>query len=130
MPDHILRKPDKLTNEEYAVMKQHPTIGGEILKTITIINEIKDGAEYHHERYDGCGYNKGIKGEEIPLAARIICVADSVDAMGSTRPYRECRTQEYIISELQRCAGSQFDPKIAQAFIDLLKSGQCKLAGK
>ena len=129
VPDSILKKPDKLTDEEYAIMKQHPTIGGDILRNVTIINEIKDGAEYHHEKYDGTGYNKGLKGEEIPLAARIICVADSVDAMGSTRPYRTKRTKEYIVSELSRCSGKQFDPLIANIFIELVKSGDVKIEG-
>lgn len=130
VPDNILNKPDKLTDREYAIMKQHPTKGGEILKTISTIEEIRDGAEFHHEKYDGTGYNKGLKGTSIPLVARIICVADSVDAMGSTRPYRSCRTQDYIISELERCSGTQFDPQIAHIFIGLLKSGEMKLEGR
>lgn len=96
VPDNILNKPDKLTDEEYSIMKQHPTSGGNILKVISNISDIKDGAAYHHERYDGNGYNTGLKGEEIPLAARIICVADSVDAMGSTRPYRTCRSKSTL----------------------------------
>lgn len=129
VPDSILKKPDKLTDEEYAIMKQHPTIGGDILRNVTIINEIKDGAEYHHEKYDGTGYNKGLKGEDIPLAARIICVADSVDAMGSTRPYRTKRTKEYILSELNRCSGKQFDPVIAGVFSELIKNGDVKIEG-
>ena len=127
VPDSILKKPDKLTDEEFAVMKQHPTIGGDILRNVTIIREIKDGAEFHHEKFDGSGYNKGLKGDSIPLAARIICVADSVDAMGSTRPYRTKRTKEYIISELARCSGSQFDPQIVSVFTELINSGAIKL---
>lgn len=129
VPDQILNKPDRLTDEEFAIMKQHPAIGGEILKNITIISEIKDGAAYHHERYDGTGYNTGLKGGEIPLTARIIGVADAVDAMGSTRPYRTHRTVEYVISELERCSGKQFDPEIARIFINLLKSGEVTLDG-
>ncbi|MEG1913382.1 MAG: HD domain-containing protein, partial [Cloacibacillus sp.] len=88
IPDNILNKPAKLTDEEYEIMKQHPAKGGHILRNITIIDEIKDGAAYHHEKYDGTGYNEGLKREAIPLIARIICVADALDAMASTRPYR------------------------------------------
>ncbi len=127
VPDNILNKPDKLTDEEYSIMKQHPTSGGNILKVISNISGIKDGAAYHHERYDGNGYNTGLKGEEIPLAARIICVADSVDAMGSTRPYRTCRSKEYVISELKKNAGTQFDPHIAEIFIKMLESGEIEI---
>ncbi len=127
VPDNILNKPARLTDEEYQIMKQHPTSGGNILEVITTINDIKDGAAYHHERYDGTGYNKGLKGEEIPLAARIIGVADAVDAMGSTRPYRTCRNLDYVISELEKHSGTQFDPKLAAILIDLLKSGEVKL---
>ena len=127
IPDYILNKPDKLTAEEYEVMKEHPQKGGNILRNITIIDEIKDGAAYHHERYDGKGYNSGLKGEEIPLIARIIGVADSLDAMASTRTYRTARSLPYIISELKKNAGTQFDPNIAKIMIDLLTSGELNL---
>ena len=85
IPDAILKKPGKLTEEEMQIIRNHPTIGGEILKDFTAIQGISDGARYHHERYDGNGYNEGLKGKEIPLAARIICVADSYDTMSSKR---------------------------------------------
>ncbi|MDO5114816.1 MAG: two-component regulator propeller domain-containing protein [Synergistaceae bacterium] len=127
VPDSILNKPGRLTDDEYEIMKQHAERGGYILRNITIIDEIKDGAAYHHERYDGKGYNCRLKGEEIPLIARIIAVADSVDAMASTRPYRTRRTDEYVISELEKNSGSQFDPKIAQVMIELIKSGELEL---
>lgn len=130
VPDTILNKPAKLTDEEYEIMKQHPTSGGNILEVITTINDIKNGAAYHHERYDGKGYNKGLRGEDIPLAARIIGAADAVDAMGSTRPYRTGRTLDYVISELEKNSGTQFDPKIAAIMIDLLKSGEVTLEGR
>ena len=88
IPDAILKKPGKLTEEEMQIIRNHPTIGGEILKDFTAIQGISDGARYHHERYDGNGYNEGLKGKEIPLAARIICVADSYDTMSSKRVYK------------------------------------------
>ena len=92
VPDHILNKPGKLTDEEYMVMKNHPQKGYEILKDITIAPELALGARYHHERIDGKGYPKGLKGDEIPEIAKIIAVADTFDAMYSTRPYRKKRS--------------------------------------
>lgn len=127
IPDNILNKPAKLTDEEYEIMKQHPAKGGHILRNITIIDEIKDGAAYHHEKYDGTGYNEGLKREGIPLIARIICVADALDAMASTRPYRTARSLDYILSELEKNTGTQFDPQIARIMIELLKNGKLKL---
>ena len=127
VPDEILNKPGPLTDEEYSVMKEHPAIGGRILKVVTVIDDIKDGAAYHHERYDGRGYNSGLEGNDIPLIARIIGVADAVDAMGSTRPYRAKRTVEYVISELENGIGKQFDPRIANIFISLLRSGEVRI---
>ena len=100
IPDAILKKPGKLTEEEMQIIRNHPTIGGEILKDFTAIQGISDGARYHHERYDGNGYNEGLKGKEIPLAARIICVADSYDTMSSKRVYKELHEENYILSEL------------------------------
>ena len=99
IPDAILKKPGKLTEEEMQIIRNHPTIGGEILKDFTAIQGISDGARYHHERYDGNGYNEGLKGEEIPLAARIICVADSYDTMSSKRVYKELHEENYIFND-------------------------------
>ena len=127
VPDEILNKPGPLTDEEYSIMKEHPATGGKILKVVTVIDDIKDGAAYHHERYDGKGYNRGLEGNDIPLTATIIAVADAVDAMGSTRPYRAKRTVEYVISELEKGKGRQFDPKIADIFISLLRSGEVQI---
>ena len=88
IPDTILNKPTKLTEEEYAVIKEHTVIGAEILKNIRLIDHVTEVARSHHERYDGTGYPDGLKGEEIPIHARIIAVADSYDAMQSRRIYR------------------------------------------
>ena len=127
IPDAILKKPGKLTEEEMQIIRNHPTIGGEILKDFTAIQGISDGARYHHERYDGNGYNEGLKGEEIPLAARIICVADSYDTMSSKRVYKELHEENYILSELDQCSGKQFDPKIVPFMIEMIKDGTAPL---
>lgn len=123
IPDAILNKPSGLTNDEYNSMKMHTEVGAEILKGITIIPDIVIGAKYHHERYDGGGYGVGLKGEDIPLIARIICVADSFDAMYSSRVYRKKLQLEDVIKELRRNEGTQFDPYICEIFIDLIEKG-------
>ena len=123
IPDAILTKPGKLTDEEYATIKTHTTIGNEILSNFTAIPEIRDGAHYHHERYDGKGYPSGLKGEDIPLNARIICVADSYDAMSSYRSYRKSYDNAKIIDELKNNSGTQFDPKIVPIMITMLEDG-------
>ncbi|HPF28948.1 MAG TPA: HD domain-containing protein, partial [Lachnospiraceae bacterium] len=123
IPDSILKKPGALTKEEYEIVKSHTTLGDELLKNYTAIPGIRDGAHYHHERYDGTGYPKGLVGEEIPLYARIICVADSFDAMSSTRCYRLELSNEKIVSELKDNAGKQFDPNLIQFMIDMMKDG-------
>lgn len=128
IPDAILQKPGKLTEEEMQIIRNHPTIGGEILKDFTAIQGISNGARYHHERYDGNGYNEGLKGEEIPLAARIICVADSYDTMSSKRVYKELHEEDYILSELDGCSGKQFDPAIVPFTIDMIKDGTAPLS--
>jgi len=125
--DDILSKPDKLTPEEYEEMKTHTTAGGKALENITSIKGIKDGAMYHHEHYDGSGYPKGLKGEEIPLYARIIGVADALDAMSSDRCYRKKLPKDKIIEELKSCSGSQFDPKIASIVIDMINNNEINI---
>lgn len=124
IPDYILTKPDKLTPEERQMIMRHPTIGGEILKDFTSLEGISDGARYHHERYDGTGYNEGLKGEEIPFFARIICVADSYDAMSSVRYYQGNLSSEVIIKELEEGSGSQFDPRIVEIMLQLIREGK------
>ena len=120
----ILEKPGKLTPEEFEKMKEHTTKGGVILSEFTAIKNIREGAVSHHERYDGTGYMEGLKGEDIPLVARIICVADALDAMNSDRCYRDHLTRERILEELESNKGTQFDPKIAQIMIDMINSGE------
>lgn len=123
VPDWVLNKPARLTDEEFAIIKKHPVTGGDILKGIKMLPHVDEGALYHHERYDGRGYPKGLKGEEIPLWARIIGIADSYDAMTSNRVYRRKQSNDYVISEFERCAGTQFDPKLAAVFVEMLKEG-------
>lgn len=121
--DKILNKPGKLTPEEREIIKSHPSIGGEILKDFSSLPGIGDGARYHHERYDGSGYNEGLKGEKIPFFARIICVADSYDAMSSARCYRKDMDEDMIIHELRSNSGTQFDPAIVSIMLELIEEG-------
>ncbi len=121
--DEILNKPGKLTPEEREIIMSHPRIGGDILKDFTSLPGISEGARYHHERYDGQGYNEGLKGEEIPFLARIICVADSYDAMSGARCYRKGLDKEVIKEELIRCSGTQFDPQIVKIMLEMIEDG-------
>lgn len=127
IPDSILNKSGRLTDEEYQIMKNHTVIGGNILKDMTMLPDIDLGAKYHHERYDGKGYPDGLKGEEIPYTARIISVADAFDAMTSDRIYRKHLDSIIVIKEIEKGAGTQFDPEIAEAMLDLIKTEKIKL---
>jgi hypothetical protein len=118
--DTILRKPSALTPEEYAVIKTHSAKGGEILGNITEMPELSHGARWHHERYDGRGYPDGLKGNAIPLEARIIGVADSYDAMTSNRSYRAYLPQAAVRAEIERNAGTQFDPDVAKCMLEIM----------
>ena len=117
--DRLLKESSSITDEEYEELKKHTIIGGEILKDISMIPELDYGALYHHERYDGKGYPAGLKGETIPISARIIAVADSFDAMNTKRVYRDPLPKDLILSELRKNRGTQFDPKILDVFLDL-----------
>ena len=121
IPEEIINKPSRLTDEEYQIIKTHPVIGSNILKEITEIPDIAIGARWHHERYDGKGYPDGLKGTEIPEIARIIGVADAYDAMTSRRSYRGIIPQETVMGELERGKGSQFDPEIAEIMLGLIR---------
>ncbi len=120
IPDHIINKKGRLTDEEYEIIKTHPAIGSEVLKKITDMPNLYCGARWHHEHYDGTGYPDGISGEEIPLEARIIAVADAYDAMSSKRSYRDPMKQADIRKELVRVRGSQLDPEITDVMIDMI----------
>ena len=124
IPDRILNKPARLTDEEYAIMKTHVTRGAEILKDFTLIENVVDGALYHHERYDGTGYVHGLKGEDIPIYGRIIGVADAFDAMTANRVYRQKLDFSFVTNELKRCRGTQFDPVMADIMLRLIDEGK------
>ena len=119
IPDEILNKPGKLTEDEYETIKTHTYRGFEILKRVRSQKDISDGAYYHHERFDGKGYPAKLNGAKIPWVARIISVADAFDAMSSTRPYRKRLPMEEIVEEIKKCSGTQFDPVVARAFLEL-----------
>ncbi|MBQ3792322.1 MAG: HD domain-containing protein [Clostridia bacterium] len=126
IPDNILNKPGRLNDDEFAVMKSHTSRGAAILKGISTIPQIIEGAKSHHEKYDGSGYPEGLKGEDIPFVARIICCADCFDAMASKRVYKEPYSLDVIIKEFERCAGTQFDPKISKVVVDMIATGKLK----
>ncbi len=122
IPDKILNKPEGLDDEEYEIMKSHAQKGYEILSDFSEIDpELAYGAGYHHERYDGKGYPRGISGDEIPEVAQIIAVADMFDAMYSTRPYRKKMPLETVVGEIEKCAGSQLNPKVVEVFMELYR---------
>lgn len=127
VPDSVLNKPTRLTNEEFNLMKTHTTVGAEILKDITSVEGVKQGAKYHHERYDGKGYPEGLKGEEIPAIARIISLADAYDAMTSNRVYRKPLPESVVLSEIKNGRGAQFAPEVVDAFLECLENQQILL---
>ncbi len=120
VPDAVLLKPARLDDEEFLQMKQHPSKSAEILEGFEPFEEVAKNAKHHHERYDGRGYPDGLKGEDIPLFSRMILIADTFDAMTSTRPYRKGLPYEVAFAELDEFAGSQFDPELVEKFIKAL----------
>ncbi|NLT15041.1 MAG: PAS domain S-box protein [Clostridiales bacterium] len=120
VPPQILSKPDKLTQEEYAIIKRHPEIGYQMLKSVDEHVMLAEYVLHHHECWDGTGYPEGLAGENIPLYSRMIAVADAYEAMTAVRPYQKTRTKEEAVAELIRCAGSQFDPEIVTIFIEMV----------
>ena len=127
IPDSILLKPDKLSDDEYSQIKNHPSIGAHILGSAEIFKDIIPVVKHHHERYDGNGYPSRLKGEEIPYIARIAAVADTFDAMTSRRSYRGPIDIEHVKEEIKRCEGTQFDPQIAEVFLDILNNDYDKI---
>ncbi len=128
--DAILLKPGKLTQAEWAIIKEHPQRGKEILEPLSFLKEAVPIVYHHHERYDGSGYPEGLKGEEIPLGARILAVADSYDAMSSDRPYRKRLSKKECIIELKKCVGTQLDSRIVEAFLRVLEKRTEDRGGK
>jgi putative nucleotidyltransferase with HDIG domain len=124
VPDSVLLKPARLDEEEFLKMKKHPELSAEILKGFAPFEEAAKFAKHHHERYDGRGYPDGMAGEDIPLYSRIILIADTFDAMTSTRPYRKGLPYEVAFEELREFAGSQFDPNLVEYFIKAMERDQ------
>ncbi|MFN3699788.1 MAG: HD-GYP domain-containing protein, partial [Dictyoglomus sp.] len=120
VPDFILKKPEKLSDEEYMIIKMHPIWGEEILKNISSFRDIGKIIRYHHERWDGKGYPDGLKGEEIPFYSRILSLADSFQAMTAYRPYKKRLSIDEAIEEIKRCKGTQFDPYLSDVFMELI----------
>ena len=129
VPDNILGKPGRLTDEEFEIIKSHTVRGSEILRAFKSLENVDEGARFHHERYDGKGYPEGRAGKDIPLIARMICVADSFDAMNSNRVYRNKLTKEKIIEEIEKNKGKQFDPEIADVMLKLIRTDVIKIDG-
>jgi putative nucleotidyltransferase with HDIG domain len=119
VPDSILLKPGKLTSEEWVEMKKHPAIGFEILRSIKFLESAAEIVLSHQERWDGKGYPNGLEGPDIPLGARIFAVVDTLDAMTSDRPYRKALSYQAALDEIRRCSGTQFDPRVVEAFLGM-----------
>jgi HD-GYP domain-containing protein (c-di-GMP phosphodiesterase class II) len=121
--DGILNKPGGLSDEEFEVMRKHPAIGAQIMSPIRMLKDIIPGIRNHHETWDGNGYPDGLEGEQIPMVARIIGIADTFDAMTTTRPYQQAMTLEYVLSKMKAMSGSRFDPMVIDAFMAAVKAG-------
>jgi putative nucleotidyltransferase with HDIG domain len=117
--DEVLCKEGRLDDDELAQIREHPKIGAKLLLRVTALREAIPYVLYHHERWDGTGYPSGKRGEEIPVEARVLAIADAFDAMTSDRPYRDALSREEALAEVERCAGTQFDPKIARVFLEV-----------
>ncbi len=122
VPEAILNKPGRLTDEEFAQIKEHPARGEAILKPVIELKEMARVVRAHHEQYDGKGYPDGLKGREIPLGARIMTVADAYDSITSDRPYRKAASHRHAVKEIIRCSGTQFDPEVIEHFLEIAKT--------
>jgi len=127
IPDSILLKESKLDDEEYSQIKNHPSIGAHILGDVEMFKNIIPIVMHHHERFDGRGYPSMLEGENIPFLARITAMADTFDAMTSKRSYRDALGIDIVINEIEKCSGQQFDPKIANVFLDIIKNEYYKI---
>jgi putative nucleotidyltransferase with HDIG domain len=127
IPESILHKPDKLTDAEYEFIKRHANIGADFIETSHGLRHLAPFVRYHHERWDGRGYPQGLAGDAIPLEARILALCDSVEAMASDRPYHKALSIDEIIREVRHCSGAQFDPQIAETFVQLIQLQQDRL---
>jgi len=123
VPEHILCKEGPLSGDEWDVMRRHPSVGAQIVTPIAFLSEAVELIRHHHERFDGSGYPDGLRGDGIPLSARVFSVADSFDAMTSDRPYRGSIGVERALAELHGGAGSQFDPGVVKVFVQMIEDG-------
>ena len=125
IPQAILCKPGRLTDDEFVIMKSHPANSERLIASIKKLHEVSPGVKHHHERWDGFGYPDKLSGENIPFAARIIAIADTYDAMTSTRSYRKALDHDIAIAEIEKCAGTQFDPTLAKKFVEIQNIIRC-----
>ncbi len=121
IPDEILGKTERLTEEEFTVMKKHPTIARDLLASLEPLGDLLPAITHHHERWDGRGYPSNLKGEDIPLWARIIALADSYDTMSTRRSYKEPFSRDRVLGELEKCRGTQFDPELTDYLLAILR---------
>ena len=122
--EEILLKPAKLTTEEFGEVKRHPSLGAQLIEQVPALVQIAPAIRYHHERFDGTGYPERLEGTDIPLEARILAVADSFTAMIEERPYSPAMSEEDACRELERCAGTQFDPAVVKAFVSQIRGAE------
>ena len=123
VPESVLNKPGKLTREEFEDIKRHPAVGAEIIRSVGFLNDAVAYIKHHHERWDGKGYPDGLAGDDIPLGAQIVGIVDTFDAMTSTRSYRKALPEGEAVKEIQRCSGTQFNPKVVAAFLEAYEAG-------
>ena len=125
--DRVLKKPGKLTDEEFDLMKQHPSKGANIMRPVAQLKDMLPGIELHHERMDGGGYPYGLAGDQIPMMARIIAVADTFDAITTNRPYQSAMDLEFALNRIRSLAVTKFDPDVVAALDAAVKSGRIRL---
>jgi HD-GYP domain-containing protein (c-di-GMP phosphodiesterase class II) len=121
--DRIIRKPTALSEEEFQLMKTHPIKGAAIMSAIPQLADVIPGMKYHHEKWSGGGYPEGLKGEEIPMQARIVTVADTFDAMTTTRPYQQAMAIDFVVERIKQFAGIRYDPRVVEAFVRAYRKG-------
>jgi len=124
IPERVLSKPGPLTDEEWAIMRTHPVLGAQILSPVKFLRPALPVVEAHHEKWDGTGYPRGLKHDQIPLGARIFALVDAFDAMTSDRPYRRALTFERALEQISDSSGTQFDPDVVRAFVDLCEDAE------
>src|SRR5438094_932000 len=128
IPGYVLNKPGPLDDEEAAIMREHPVIGERIVASVPFLSRIRPIVRAEHERWDGHGYPDGLKAEAIPIEARVIHACDAFQAMSSDRPYRRARPREWILKEIAAQAGQQFDPRVAEALLTVIASGEATVS--